>query len=175
MNKERKALCEKATDYILHGSTIANQLKALYLEADSSLLQLERVKQRMDSVFRTIGVTTKANPDLEALREYFMAVKRAEYFFEQFVGKMIIDATWGANEGENRTISYDNWHADSNTLARLIMLFLDRTYHDTEQQDKVFELLESMKPHGQFNEEDYKYFTAKYPKRDESDTQSGNN
>ena len=163
MKKDKKILAEQATDYIINKSTIANALKALYLEADSSMIQLMRVSQRIDAVFRGTGATTKENPELGALKEYNTAIKRAVYFFEEFISKMITDATWGSNEGENRTRSYDNWQADANTFARFTLLFIDRTYHDPEQQKKIFEMLEGMESHGQFDKDDFAYFNMKYP------------
>ena len=156
-------MAEKATDYIINKSTIANGLKALYLQADSSMLQLARVTQRIDAVFRSVGATSKENPELEALAEYYKAVKRAVYYFEEFISKMITDATWGSNEGENRTRSYDNWQADANTFARFTLLLLDRTYHDGDQQYEIFKLLDGMESHGQFDEADFNYFNMKYP------------
>lgn len=163
MKKDKKILAEKATDYIINKSTIANGLKALYLQADASMLQLMRVTQRIDAVFRSVGATSKENPELGALKEYYTAVKRAVYFFEEFISKMVTDATWGSNEGENRARSYDNWQADANTLSRFILLLLDRTYHDGEQQYTIFKTLNEMESHGQFDEADFNYFDMKYP------------
>ena len=162
MNKERKMLAGKAADYILNKSSIANSLKALYLEADSTMLQLMRVSRRIDEVFRNIGVTTKENQELSAIKEYYVAVKHASLCFERFIGKMITNATWGSNEGENRVRSYENWQADVNSFARLTLMFIDRTYHDPEQQAQIFRMLEGMKSHGQFDERDFGYFDVKY-------------
>jgi len=158
MNKEKKAKVEQATDYIINKSTIANQLKALYLQADASLLQLNRADNRIRAVFRQMGATTKENPELKALKEYYTAVKRACFFFYEFIDKMIADATYGSNEGDNRTLSYENWNDDSNTFARLTLLFIDRTYHDAEQQQAIFWFIDGLKSHGQFDENDFKYF-----------------
>lgn len=163
MKKDKKILAEKATDYIINKSTIANGLKALYLQADASMLQLMRVTQRIDAVFRSVGATSKENPELGALSEYYKAVKRAVYYFEEFIGKMVTDATWGSNEGDNRARSYDNWQADANTLSRFVLLLLDRTYHDGDQQYEIFKLLDGQKTHDQFDENDFKYFDMKYP------------
>lgn len=163
MKKDKKLLAEQATDYILNKSTIANQLKALYLEADASMLQLTRVKQRIDSVFFQLGVTTKENPELCALKEYFSAIKKASYYFYEFIEKMITDATWGSNDGENRSLSYDNWSADANAFSRFTLLFIDRTFRDSDQHNAIFKILEDMESHGQFDEKDFEFFNMKYP------------
>lgn len=163
MKKDKKIMAEKATDYIVNKSSIANSLKALYLQADAAMLQLERTTQRIDAVFRHIGATSKENRELGALKDYYAAIKKATYFFEEFIEKMITDSTWGSNEGDNRTRSYDNWKADANTLSRFVLLLIDRTYHDPEQQSTIFKVLNEMEGHGQFDEADFNYFDMKYP------------
>lgn len=163
MKKEKKPLVQQASDYIVHKSTIANGLKYLYLEADSSMIQLLRAHQRITSVFNSVGATTKKSPELGALKNYYTAIKQATYFFDEFVSRMITDATWGANEGDNRTRSYENWRADANAFAKFSLLFFDRTYCDPEQQKKIFDFIEGLESHGQFDEKDFEYFTPKYP------------
>ena len=168
MKKDRKILAERVVDYVINKSTIANGLKALYLQSDASLLQLTRVDQRIASAIRNEGLTTKENPELGALREYYLAVKRAEHYFFEFIDKMTIDATWGSNDGENKALSYGNWQADSNNLARMILLIIDRTYHDFDQMEKIFAFLESLESHGQFDDNDFKYFKVNYIDEEEN-------
>ncbi len=162
MKKNKKILAEQTTDYILNQTTIANQLKALYLEADSSMLQLMRVTQKINSIFLSKGLIGNGNPELGALKEYYTSIKRAVYYFETFISKMITDVTWGSNEGENKAKSFDNWQADANALAKLTLLFIDRAYHDEDQHKALFDFLEKQKGHAQFSEDDFTYYNMKY-------------
>lgn len=158
MKKDKKILAQKASDFIIKKSTIANGLKVLYLEADSALLQLMRVSERINAVFISAGVTTKDNLELGALKEYYDAIKRAQYYFNGFIDKMITDSTYGATKKEDKAACYDSWLADANDFALFSLLFFDRAYRDKEQLNAIFTFLRGLKSHGQFDEGDFSYF-----------------
>lgn len=161
MKKEMKKRAALASDYIERRSTIAMGLKALYTEADAAMLQVVRSEQRVEATLRRYGLITKDNPELGALKEYYSALKSAEYWFDNFIQKMIDQATFDSNEGEDKVTSYDGWMADANDFARMSLLFFDRTYRDEDQRKKIFAFIEGLESHGLFDGDDYKYFTVK--------------
>ena len=142
-------------------SSIPEELKVVYLMANATDIMVNQSFERIKDVFRKNGVIIKENELLTGINEYCKMVKRAIFHFAERIEPQIIDATWGANEGDNRAASLDGFNEDANEVARLVMLYIDRCSRNNENYEKVFDTLGGLPSANIFSDEDISKYKLK--------------
>ena len=149
-------------------STIPEEMKAMYLIADACQTIVERVYNRVSGVFRKHGYNTRDNELLTGLNDFCKAVKMASYHFYNRVEPQISNSTWGIGRDEDNpsgggnSRAYDGFHEDANEIARLVLLYIDRTARNNQAFAKVFKTLRQMPSNGFFKDEDISYYKVKH-------------
>lgn len=153
MNKEtRKLIREK-----IGKSSIPDEVKLMYIVACACQYLVEHCDSRIRNVFASCGVKTRGNDLLSGLNDYSKAVKMASARFYDRIEGQIIGATYDIGGAE----SYDSFNGDATELIRLMMLYIDRTAHDSGKAGEVFALLDKMPSLGIFKDEDIEHFKTK--------------
>ena len=153
MDKEKKARIRQYID----ASSIPEELKVLYMMAKSTDTICAQSFNRIKSVYQMHGVTVKENPLLSGITDYCDLIQRATFKFFQRIEPQISDSTWGSNGAE----AYDAFADDANEIARLIMLYVDRTARNRDGAKQVFDLLKSLPSGGIFSDKDIEKYRLK--------------
>ena len=145
----------------IDASTIPQELKAIYILANSLQLMVENAFQRLRYVHANNGVIIQDNELLKGITEYCRLTKMASWQFYNRIEPQISGATFeiGRDNQEGCEI-YDQFSEDSNELCRLFLLYLDRTAKNERWRD-VFTFLRRMPSTGLFKDEDYTRFKMK--------------
>ena len=146
-------------------STIPQELKVVYLLASALQLMIGDSHRRIVSVFRQHGVEANENSLLSGLNDYCKQVKRASWQFFAKVEPVISDATFQVfadREGvEEAARKYDQFSDDAYEVARLLLLYVDRTCRNHDAFAKVFKTLRQLPSTGLFRDEDFSRFKQK--------------
>lgn len=160
MKKEQRARVNRALDSIIKSST-GNLLVLLHYLAEASMLGVDYAKRLIDGAMVANGAATAKSPMIVQLKDFYGAINKAAYIFDDFIESTISEATYGANEGDNKVKSYDNFHFASSGLFYFMMLIYDRCYHNPENWDAIERYLLSLPSSEVFSGDAISYFGFK--------------
>lgn len=159
------AKTKKAIHDDIDKTTIPQEMKLMYIVASACQTIVEDVHRRVKSEFRKHGLIAGENELLTGLNDYCKAVKAASFHFYNRIDPQIADATWGIGRDEDNPDgnpeAYDGFNDDANEIARLLMLYVDRTVRDNKAFAKVFTTLRKLPSHGMFEDKDIAHFKRK--------------
>jgi hypothetical protein len=118
----------KAIHQDIDNSSIAEEMKYMFLKASGLQSVVEHVYSRIKGVYLNNGYECKENEVLSGLADYCKAVKAASFHFYERIQPLIDDATWGVGleDDENgNTVAFDGFAAKANELVRLDLNYLN--------------------------------------------------
>ena len=148
----------------IDNSTIPEEMKMMYMFADSLQSIVERVFQRVKNVYACHGYECKENELLTGLHNYCKNVKIASTNFYSRINPQIERATWGIGRGddeEGNILAYDGFHGAACEIVRLVMLHIDRTANDEKAYAQVFRTLRKLPSKGVFEDKDVARYKLK--------------
>ena len=138
----------------IYKTSIPEEIKAVYLLANSVDIMANNVLRRIKSVYRTLGHNIDDNGKLRSVREYLRYIKYATEYFEKHIEQEVTGATFDIGG----TMSYDCFQNDSREIAHLMLRYLDRTAKNNENCQSVFEHITSLPSCGLFTEKDFERY-----------------
>ena len=109
-------------------TSIPEEMKLMYLMANSVQSIILHVYDRIKLEYMKHGYITTENPLLKGMNEYCKTVKRACRLFEDVIQPQIDNATFGIGLDENEEgniIAFDGFNAKSNEFVRLIQNYMN--------------------------------------------------
>lgn len=158
-----KKEAKKAIRTDIDASTIAEEIKLMYLMAGATMSVVEDVRKRIGNIYLKHGLMATHNEMLSGLNDFCKSVKQAGYHFYNRIDTQIISATWGigCEEKGGNVEAYDGFNADQLEVVRLLMLYVDRTIRSQDAFSKVFKTLRQLPSQGVFKDEDIARFKQK--------------
>lgn len=141
----------------IQASTIPEELKALYLMADSTETMSAQIFERIKAVYAKHGYNTNENELLTGINDYCKSIKKAQFHFAQRIEPQISGATFDIGG----STQYDDFHGWSNTIIRLVLKFLNACAGGKEAYPKVFTLLSKLPGGNLYKPEDFSKYKMK--------------
>lgn len=155
-----KSIKKKIWDEIEH-STIPEEIKVLYLLANTTDIMCNQTFERIKSVYAKYGYVTNENELLTGINDYCKDIKMAQFHFQQRIHPQIQGATWDVyrDEDSDRAMeAYNGFNVAGNEFCRLILRYYDKASTNREAFKAVFKTLSRFPSGGFIKDED----VAKY-------------
>lgn len=123
---------DKATRKAIHNdidnSSIAEEMKYMFLKASGLQSVVEHVYSRIKGCYLNNGYVCKENEVLSGLVDYCKAVKAGQFYFYERIQPFIDSATWEvglSEDNEGNVVAFDGFNAKANELVRLDLNYLN--------------------------------------------------
>ena len=85
---------KKAIRSDIEATTIAEELKLMYLMAGATQSVVEDVMKRLRNIYRKNGFIIKDNEMLSGLNDFCRCIKQADFHFFNRIDNHVINCTW---------------------------------------------------------------------------------